>query len=182
MVSSFSIVPVPGTSLAYTENEGAVAIDDGIGVIDADHTNLSGAEVAVSGGFQEGEDVLAPHTLPGARGLLANRRSRSSVRMDDAEIVHIDGQGRATSILSGGYAPRYVPSGHLVFVQDRRVLAVPFDLDRMMVRGAPLEVLGGVQYEPSSGTAQWAFSVRWAGWNPNPKRCGVRQTSIWSPR
>src|SRR5262249_42226591 len=48
-----------GTALSYTENAGAVAIDSGLTVTDADSTNLSGASVAITSGFVGAEDTLA---------------------------------------------------------------------------------------------------------------------------
>ena len=52
-------VAATGSTLAYTENDGAVAVDSGITVSDVDNGNLSSAIVSVSGAFVTGEDVLA---------------------------------------------------------------------------------------------------------------------------
>ena len=58
--NAFGAAPVvsAGGTLEYTEGDGAVAIDTGITVTDGDSTNLEGATVTVSGGYQSGEDVL----------------------------------------------------------------------------------------------------------------------------
>ncbi|HEX2084288.1 MAG TPA: Ig-like domain-containing protein [Solirubrobacteraceae bacterium] len=46
-------------ALAYSEGDGAVAVDGGIGASDPDSANLTGATVTISGGFVEAEDALA---------------------------------------------------------------------------------------------------------------------------
>src|SRR4030095_9567206 len=46
-------------NLAYTENAGAVAIDPGLTVTDADSTDLTGATVAITAGFVSAQDTLA---------------------------------------------------------------------------------------------------------------------------
>ncbi|TKB06039.1 tandem-95 repeat protein, partial [Desulforhopalus sp. IMCC35007] len=47
-----------GTTLLYTENDGATAIDPGLSLSDPDSTNLSGATVQITGNFVSAEDVL----------------------------------------------------------------------------------------------------------------------------
>ncbi len=52
-----SITTTP-SALAYTENDAATAIDSGLTTSDPDSTNLTGATVAITGGFASGQDVL----------------------------------------------------------------------------------------------------------------------------
>ena len=52
-----SVVPT-GSSLAYTENDGAVAIDPFLVITDFDSANLTGATVQFAGGFAPSEDSL----------------------------------------------------------------------------------------------------------------------------
>jgi hypothetical protein len=53
------VVTTTAGNLAYTENAGAVAIDPGLTVTDADNANLVGATVAITGGFVSAQDTLA---------------------------------------------------------------------------------------------------------------------------
>src|SRR5712692_1942007 len=53
--------------------------------------------------------------------------------------------------------PRYLPSGHLVYVTKGTLFAVPFDLDRLEVRGAAT-LLQEVAINPSLGFGQLDFS------------------------
>ena len=65
IVRDIDVVPVndaPVVTLTggfdYTEGDGPVAIDGGLTVSDADDTMLSGATVAITGGYVQGQDVL----------------------------------------------------------------------------------------------------------------------------
>ncbi|WP_461175385.1 DUF4347 domain-containing protein, partial [Uliginosibacterium flavum] len=48
-----------GTTLSYTENAAATAVDSGITVSDIDSANLASAVVQITGNYQNGQDVLA---------------------------------------------------------------------------------------------------------------------------
>src|SRR5947199_9482532 len=58
----------------------------------------------------------------------------------------------------GGTYARYVPSGHLVYARAGGLLAVPFDLKRLEVTGAPVSILEGVSMSSFTGAAQFTFS------------------------
>jgi hypothetical protein len=53
------VITTTAGNLAYTENAGAVAIDPGLTVTDADNTDLAGATVAITAGFVSAQDTLA---------------------------------------------------------------------------------------------------------------------------
>ena len=48
-----------GSTLAYTEDDAATVIDSSLTITDADDTNIEGATITISGGYQSSEDVLA---------------------------------------------------------------------------------------------------------------------------
>ena len=52
-------VTTTGTSLAYTENAAATAVDSGLAVSDVDTTTLTSATVSITTGFVTGQDTLA---------------------------------------------------------------------------------------------------------------------------
>ncbi len=58
-VNDAPVVTTAGTALPTTENDPATAIDAGITVSDVDNTTLSGATVAITGNYANGQDVLA---------------------------------------------------------------------------------------------------------------------------
>src|SRR5207244_347673 len=56
-----------------------------------------------------------------------------------------------------GMYPRYVPSGHLVYVTKGKLFAVPFNMDRLEVWGAAIPV-GEISSNTNIGSAQLDFS------------------------
>ena len=67
-VNDASVIAATGTTFAYTENDGAQAIDTGFTITDADDSTLTGATVTISGNYQSGEDSLAFSTQNGISG------------------------------------------------------------------------------------------------------------------
>jgi uncharacterized delta-60 repeat protein len=50
---------IEGTALAYTENEGAIAITSTLSISDVDDTHIESAVVAITGNYANGQDVLS---------------------------------------------------------------------------------------------------------------------------
>jgi serine/threonine-protein kinase len=107
-----------------------------------------------------GESVDGPHLLPGGRAVIfASTRTTASNRWDVAEVLAQDLQtGARTVLLRGGSAPRYVPTGHLLYMTGSTLFAVPFDVDRLAVTGGPVAILQGVQRAALTGGANYQFS------------------------
>ena len=57
---TFNVAPtvVAGGTLNYTENDAATVIDSTIDITDPDNPNMTGAKVAITGGFDNTQDVL----------------------------------------------------------------------------------------------------------------------------
>ncbi len=58
-VNDAPLITTTGSTLAYTENGAAAAVDGGLTLSDADNANLSSATVTISAGFAAGQDTLA---------------------------------------------------------------------------------------------------------------------------
>ena len=58
----------------------------------------------------------------------------------------------------GGTYPKYSPSGHLVYLQNGTLMALPFDPRELAVKGIAVPVVEGVQQSPVNGGAQYSFS------------------------
>ena len=99
-----------------------------------------------------------PQVLPGGRAVVFTAHT-NSVSFDDAAIMlqSLSG-GTPRVLLRGGYYARYVPSGHLVYLRESTLMAVPFDLDRLEVTGAPVRVVEGVATVVGSAYAQFSIS------------------------
>jgi serine/threonine-protein kinase len=69
-----------------------------------------------------------------------------------AQIAVLDLEtGMSKILLRGGSDARYAPSGHLVYTAAGTLRAVPFDLDRLEVSGAPVPVIPDVATSGAGG-------------------------------
>lgn len=103
-----------------------------------------------------------PHALPDGRHLLITIRTSRIESFDQATIALLSLEtGRWRKLFDGGSHAHYVPTGHIVFIQDGSLMAIPFDLTTLSVRGSPVPLVHGVQYDSSTGTGQ--FSIAEAG-------------------
>jgi serine/threonine-protein kinase len=100
-----------------------------------------------------------PEILPGGDAVLfTSTRSPGSYHDADLVVQPLPAGARKV-VLRGGSYGRYVHSGHLVYVDDGRLKAVPFDLKRLEVTGQPVTVVEGVSSNAASGGAQVAVSA-----------------------
>src|SRR5262245_50570666 len=84
-------------------------------------------------------DHISPERLPGGRAVLFTTTWRTG---GPAQIALLDlVTGERKILFRGGTAPRYVESGHLVYVVDGVLQAVPFDLETRTIAGTPVPVL-----------------------------------------
>ena len=93
-----------------------------------------------------GEVAHGPQLLPGGQAVLFTITSEAGVdRWDKARIVVQPlGGGERKMIIEGGSDARYLPSGHLLYALQGVLLAVPFDLGRLEIRGSAVPVVEGV--------------------------------------
>ena len=79
--------------------------------------------------------------------------------MDDAQIVvHSLETGERKVLIEGGRDARYLATGHLVYVFDGTLVAVPFDARRIEVTGGPVPMVEGI-LSASTSTGAAKFSV-----------------------
>ena len=73
---------------------------------------------------------------------------------DTAQIVvERVATGERSVLVEGGSDARYVPTGHLVYAQGGTLLAVPFDVDRLVVTGSPVPLVEGISRAGVTGAA-----------------------------
>ena len=99
-----------------------------------------------------------PQVLPGGNSVLFTT-SLEYANFDGAGIAVVSLKDHRKKIVleHGGMYPRYLPSGHLVYVTRGMLFAVPFDLDGLEVRG-PATLLTQVSSDLTVGWAQIDFS------------------------
>jgi eukaryotic-like serine/threonine-protein kinase len=99
-----------------------------------------------------------PEFLPGGKAVLF-AAAPSGNTFSNAEVaVQSVGTGERRNLIQGA-APRYAPSGHLVYAQAGNLMAVPFDPRRLAVMGAAVPVAEGVLQSSIRGAAQYSFST-----------------------
>jgi serine/threonine-protein kinase len=73
------------------------------------------------------------------------------------EAVSLE-SGERTVLHRGGSYGRWVSSGHLVYVRENTLFAMPFDIKQMRATGSPAPLVQGVTANSGNGGAQIAFS------------------------
>ena len=94
------------------------------------------------------EQTMFPQLLPD-RGaiiftIIPNRTNvpLGAARTAGARVEALDlATGEHRTLLRGGGRARYVPTGHLIYAAGEKLYAVAFDVDRLEVRGEPVEVV-----------------------------------------
>jgi Tol biopolymer transport system component len=99
-----------------------------------------------------------PHFLPGGRMVLFAAQERG-FNSEDAAVYAVNVEtGERRFIMRGSSDMRYLPTGHLVFVQAGTLMAVPFDAARLEVKGAARPIAQGVMVQRNTGAMAAAFS------------------------
>jgi Tol biopolymer transport system component len=99
-----------------------------------------------------------PQVLPGGKAVLFTAATTLG-GWDGANIEVMSlADHRTKTLVRGGTFGRYLPSGHLVYVNGGTLFAVPFDVERLEVHGTPAPVLDQVGYNSAQGMAQLDFS------------------------
>jgi serine/threonine-protein kinase len=94
-----------------------------------------------------------PQILSGGKAVLFTASATTAFDGANIEVMSLADHRRKT-LVRGGTFGRYLPSGHLVYVNRGTLFAVPFDVDRLEVHGTPVPVLDQVGYNAGSGSAQ----------------------------
>ena len=98
-----------------------------------------------------------PQVLPGAKAVLFTSSTVHNTYEDADIVVYSITSGQRKTVLRGGFYPRYLPSGHIVYMHQGTLFALPFDVKRLEVTGQPAPMLEGV-VTATSGGAQFSFS------------------------
>ena len=166
-------VPVSGgtplTLCAITRSRGATWAPDGSIVI-APGPDTGLARVPSAGGELQPLTTLAadrkeathrwPQALPNGKAVIFTVHTQATGNFDRASIEAVVlATGERKPLVSGGSYARYVPSGHIVYVNKGTIFAVPFDADRLEVTGNPAPVVQNVTTSDSEGAAQFTFAA-----------------------
>jgi len=122
-------------------------------------------QVPAAGGTPQSLTMgTAPDFLPDGKTLLFTART-SRYRSEGDQIVALRPGGERRVLVKGGAGARYVPTGHLVYMLNGALMAVPFDVDRLETTGTAVPLLDGVMQNVNmsgvhseSGMGQFAVS------------------------
>ena len=101
-----------------------------------------------------------PHVLPSGDAVLFSVAAEiGTTSYDDANIEVVSlGTGERKTILRGGFFPRYVASpagpngtGHLVYLRQTTLFAVPFHPGRLTLHGSPMPIVEDVDSTTVAG-------------------------------
>ena len=92
-----------------------------------------------------------PHMLPAGKAAIV-----SNPLLGVGVLSLTSGEFRR--LVESGFGGSYAPSGHLVFARAGSLMAAPFDLERLAVRGPATVVLDGIRMEGQVAVAQAVFS------------------------
>jgi Tol biopolymer transport system component/predicted Ser/Thr protein kinase len=104
-----------------------------------------------------------PQFLPGNETVMFTLSSSSISAFEGANVAAVSLKtGEIKILVRNGYFGRYLPTGgstgHLVYVHEGVLFAVPFDPTRLELRGAAVPILGDLAADPSTGAGQFSFS------------------------
>jgi Tol biopolymer transport system component len=102
---------------------------------------------------------VSPQILPGGKAVLYTASPIAGAFGDANLVVQALPSGARKVVQRGGYHGRYLLSGHLAYIHDGTLFAVPFDLERLEVTGQPVPALEGVTSNAITGGAQFSVSA-----------------------
>jgi serine/threonine-protein kinase len=120
-----------------------------------------------------------PHFLPGGQALLLTILPNGSI--DRAQIALLDlGTRQVTTLLEGGIAARYAPTGHLLYAAGSTLTAIAFDPMTRRTRGTPvslpeIEIASALD----NGAADFALSETGTLLYIPPGRRAEPLTTLW---
>ena len=101
-----------------------------------------------------------PQLLPDGKTILFTVKQNNITTFDDAIIVaqKLDQTERRVLIRGGAY-PKYLPNGYLTYMRGNAMLAVPFDVDHLEIKGTAVAVEQGGWFLQGAGNATMDFSA-----------------------
>jgi len=147
---------------SWGEDGNIIAALTNVGSVLSRIPSAGGAPTPVTERAQGESTQRWPQILPGGKAVLfTSYTSGNGFDGANIEVVSLADHRRKTLERGGTYG-RYLPAsngtGHLVYINNGTLFAVPFDPEKLEVRGTPLPVLEEVAYSTINGSAQFDFS------------------------
>ena len=148
--------------LGATWGAGSILVGQGTGGIER-LSDTDGATSSVVSVDARNERAVQPQLLDdGQRVVFAVptplNTGRETASGEGPIVVQSVAGGARKVLVSGGANPRVLPTGHLVYIHDRSIAAVPFDPRRLEVTGPATILVENVTVSPQSSAGQFAVS------------------------
>ena len=147
--------------LGATWGPGGIVVGQGAAGIErvSDTGGSSGRIAAVA----DSERAVQPQVLDDGRHVVFAvptplNTGRETASGEGPIVVQSLAGGPRKVLVNTGANPRVLPSGHLVYVQDRSIVAAPFDPRRLDVTGPATVLVQNVTVSPQSSAGQFAIS------------------------
>lgn len=99
-----------------------------------------------------------PRVLPSNNHLLvSSSESATQVGIGNIELLDLE-TGELRTLIQTASNATYLPTGHIVFVRDASLWAVPFDLENLEITGAQVPVVQGIETNSQYGHAAYSIS------------------------
>jgi serine/threonine-protein kinase len=151
-----TIVELPGVAVrgASWNSDGTIILG---GLQGLWRVNEKGGEVATLATAADPTRFSYPQLLPGGRVVLLTDENRTG----SPTLLILDLKTGTSKRLLEGFAGRYLPTGHLVFVRGDALWAAAFDLDRLDVQGSPVPIVEGIRSDTGvpGRAVQMAFAT-----------------------
>ena len=102
---------------------------------------------------------MLPQMLPGGKALLFTNIFGIDGTNTQIMVQSLN-SGERKVVIKGGGAARYLATGHIAYMLQNNLFAVPFDLDKLEVTGGPVSLLEGIRVCAISDSGTLAFIRR----------------------
>ena len=124
------------------------------------HVSAQGGQPELLSPSEPETGILAswPKFLPGSRAILYEA---STVRgnLDNSSILVRNLEtGETRTVIQTGANPFYASTGHIIYALSGNLMAVPFDLESLTVRGNPVTVAEDILFDPDNLAYRYGFS------------------------
>ena len=155
----------PVTLADAGDPRGGAWVDDGTIVFQPGSEPAGLMRVSAAGGQAESFVVAPeikgsirwPQMLPGSKAVLYTAGTAAKFESGIVAVQRLPA-GKPHIILHNAYYGRYVPTGHILYLHEGTLFAVPFDPDRLEVTGSPVQIIEHVAGSAGTGGAEFAVS------------------------
>ena len=111
-------------------------------------------QVLITRDSAKGERLGWPQRIPGSEWIIFSSRPMDKSWRETKILAQSLKTNERKTLIEGGLQPLYVATGHLVYLQDQHLMAVPVDPVRAKIEGEPTMVVDGILQSGQNGVAQ----------------------------